>query len=154
MSIAPISLNVFVKLAPDRAFAVFATRTGDWWAKGRTIGANPHEAIVMEPFAGGRWFERDAEGNECEWGVVIAWEPPHRLVLGWQLDASFKYDPDLQTEVELSFVAEGTGTRVTLEHRHLERFGPSAEKIAAQLSGGWPKHLNEFAEFANHGEDA
>jgi len=154
MTIAPILQSVSVKLPPDRAFAVFTTRIGEWWSKGRTIGANPHEAIVIEPHAGGRWYERDAEGVECEWGKVLAWEPPHRMLLAWHLNANFKYGLGCVTEVEVTFEPEGSGTRVTLEHRDLERFGPSAEKVAAQLGGGWPKHLQEFADFANEGEDA
>jgi hypothetical protein len=34
---------------------------------------------------------------------VLAWEPPGRLLLGWQLGAEWKYDPDFLTELELTF---------------------------------------------------
>lgn len=152
MSIAPITQTVSVKLPPDRAFALFATRMGDWWSKGKTIGTNPHRAIVLEPQPGGRWYEEDESGTQCDWGKVIAWEPPHRLLLAWQLDASFSHDPACETEVLVTFEPEGTGTRVTLEHRNLERFGPSAERVAAQLSGGWPTRLQDFVDFANQGD--
>ena len=79
MSIAPIIQTVSVKLSPDRAFALFAARMGDWWSKGKTIGKNPHRAIVLEPQPGGRWYEEDEAGTQCDWGKVIAWEPPHRI---------------------------------------------------------------------------
>ncbi len=150
MSIAPIVRTVQVKAPPARAFELFATRMADWWPKGRTVGKNPHEAIVVEPRAGGRWFERDAEGLEMQWGKVLAWEPPSRLLLGWQLNSTFTYDPDLVTEVELTFApADGGGTLVTLEHRDLERFGADAARIADQLGGGWPNFLALFVQFAD-----
>jgi uncharacterized protein YndB with AHSA1/START domain len=107
-------------------------------------------AIVVEPRPGGRWFERDAEGAECEWGKVLAWEPPTRVLLGWQLNSRFAYDPEFLTEVELTFAAAtGGGSIVTLEHRNLERCGDDAEKIAGLLGGGWPTCLTEFASYAD-----
>ena len=122
----------------------------DWWPKGKTIARNPHTAIVIEPRVNGRWFERDAEGNETPWGKVLVWEPPSRLLLGWQINAHWIYDPEFLTEVELTFLpAEGGGTLVTLEHRNLERFGADAERHAKQLGGGWPTHLAQFANFVD-----
>ena len=106
--------------------------------------------IVVEPKAGGRLFERDAQGNETDWGKVLAYEPPHRLLLGWQLTSSWKFDPDFLTEVEVTFAANKKGgTDVRLEHRNLERFGAEAEKTAASLGGGWPKHIGAFGIFAD-----
>jgi uncharacterized protein YndB with AHSA1/START domain len=150
MSIAPIVRTVQVKASPPRAFALFATRMEDWWPKGRTIGKNPHVAIVVEPGAGGRWFERDADGQETHWGKVLAWEPPTRLLLAWQINSQWTHDPDLVTEVELTFApAEGGGTLVTLEHRNLERFGADAARHAELLGGGWPGFLAQFAQYAD-----
>jgi uncharacterized protein YndB with AHSA1/START domain len=149
MTIAPIKQTVSVKLPPDRAFQVFTARMGEWWPRGKTIGKDPHRIVVVEPRADGRWYEEDEAGKQCEWGKVIDWDPPHRLLLAWQLDASFSYDPELETEVLITFETEGTGTRVQLEHRNLERFGPSAERVAGQLAGGWPSRLQDFVDFAN-----
>ena len=148
MTIAPIVHSVTVSAPPERAFALFTGRMGGWWQPGKTIGAKPHVEIVVEPRAGGRWFERDADGNETDWGKVLAWEPPGRALLGWQLNASFAFDPELVTEVEITFVPVGTGTRVTLTHSRLERFGDAADRVAAQLSGGWPTLVQMFADFA------
>jgi uncharacterized protein YndB with AHSA1/START domain len=150
MTIAPIVHRVRVKAPPSRAFDLFATRIGDWWPKGRTIGRNPHVAILVEPMAGGRWFERDAQGDETCWGKVLAWEPPSRLLLAWQINAQWVFDPTLLTEVELTFEpAEGGGTLVTLEHRDLERFGAGAAGHAGQLDSGWPRFIARFVEFAD-----
>jgi uncharacterized protein YndB with AHSA1/START domain len=147
MSIAPIVRTVEVKARPERAFELFTRRFGDWWPKGRTPAASPHVAVVLEPRVDGRWFEVDAEGAETQWGKVLVWDPPGRLVLAWQLNTRFDYDPDLVTEVELTFAHRDGGTRVTLEHRNLERFGADAEGVASRLGGGWPGFLGEYAAY-------
>jgi uncharacterized protein YndB with AHSA1/START domain len=150
MSIAPIIRTVVVKAAPARAFELYVTHMEQWWPKGQTVGKSPHVAIVLEPRVGGQWFERDADGTQTHWGKVLAWEPPARLLLGWQINSQWSYDPDFVTEVELTFApAEGGGTLITLEHRNLERFGADAARHAERLGGGWPKHLAKFAEYAN-----
>ena len=150
MTIAPIIHSVQVKAPPSRAFDLFATRMGDWWPRGKTIGKAPHAAIVVEPSIGGRLFERDAGGNETQWGKVLAWEPPSRLLLGWQINTQWGYDPNLLTELELTFApADGGGTLVRLEHRNLERLGADAERFADSIRGGWPKMVGEFARLAD-----
>ena len=68
MSIAPVVQSVLVKADPARTFDLFVNRMEAWWPHGRTIGKNPHVAILLEQKPGGRWFERDADGNETNWG--------------------------------------------------------------------------------------
>jgi uncharacterized protein YndB with AHSA1/START domain len=151
MSIAPVVCTVQVKAAPRRAFNLFASHMEDWWPRGKTIGKAPHTAIVLEPRAGGRWFERDTAGNETHWGKVLAWEPPSRLLLGWQINTGWSYDSNLLTEVEVTFApAAGGGTLVTLVHRDLERFGAEAARHAEKLRGGWPTRLGEFAHYTDN----
>ena len=150
MTIAPIVHKIQVKAAPARAFTLFTEHFSDWWPKDKTIGTNPFVAVVVEPQPGGRWFERDAEGNETNWGKVLAWEPPGRLLLGWQINTQWQYDPDFLTELELTFVpAETGGSLVTLEHRNLERFGADAARMAETLGGGWPTFLDIFVGYAD-----
>ena len=147
MSIAPVKCSVDVKAPAARAFALFAGNMGAWWPRGRTPGGNPHVELVIEPRKDGRWFERDAGGNETQWGKVLAWEPPRRLVLGWQLNHDFRFDPDLLTEVEVRFEdLPGGGTRVSLEHRDLERLGAEAETLAGKIRSGWPERMGDFAQ--------
>jgi len=150
MSIAPVIKSVQVRVEPERAFTLFATQMELWWPRGMTVAKQPHATIVLEPRSGGRWFERDADGLETQWGQVLAWEPPSRLLLGWQLNSQWTYDPDFITEVELTFdPAPGGGALVTLEHRQLERFGADAGRIAGQVGEGWPKFLGYFAKYAD-----
>jgi uncharacterized protein YndB with AHSA1/START domain len=151
VSIAPIVRSVIVKVEPARAFELFTRRIAEWWPKNKTIGREPHVAVVIEPRVEGRWFERDAQGQETQWGKVLSWEPPHRLLLAWQIGADWAYHPDLLTELELNFKAHSPGgTLVMLEHRHLERLGSDAARVREMLDGGWPTLLGEFQRITDH----
>ncbi len=141
--------SIVVNVPQQHAFKVFTERMGAWWPlKTHHIAKQAAETAVIEQMAGGRWFERGVDGSECEWGRVLVWEPPARVILGWKISSEWKYDPDFLTEVEVRFVAEGPRTtRVELEHRNLERFGDKAESMAVGLGseGGWTGILQLFA---------
>ena len=142
---APVRHNLHVKAGIAKAFDVFTAGINRWWAKSHKIGVADLKEVVIEPRAGGRWYEVDTDGSTCEWGKVLAWEPPHRLVLGWQITPDFKYDPNLLTEVEITFTEEAGGTRVQLEHRDLEKFGERADAMRGAVNSGWPQLLGLFA---------
>lgn len=149
-----VQKSVHVAAKPERAFRVFTEQIGRWWPLvSHHIGAAAAEHCVLEPFVGGRWFERGVDGSECEWGRVLAWEPPRRVVLAWQISAEWRYDRELLTEVEVRFVAADGGTRVELEHRLLDRYGERAAEMQAILGspGGWGGMLGAFAELAGAG---
>lgn len=149
MSIAPVACTVDVRVPPSRAFELFAQHMGAWWPRGRTPGGRPHVDLVVEPRAGGRWFERDDEGRETPWGKVLSWEPPHRLLLGWQLNNRFQYDAGILMEVDIRFDAlPGAGTRISLEHRNIEQLGGEAADFAGKVGSGWPERLRDFASHA------
>jgi uncharacterized protein YndB with AHSA1/START domain len=149
MTEGTVRRTVTVDAPAERAFTVFTRGIDAWWPRNHKIGAGELKQAVLEERAGGRWYEVDVDGNECEWGRVLAWEPPTRLLLAWQIDASWRYDPDLVTEVEIRFVAEGPGrTRVELEHRDLHRLGEAGGEFAAALGNGWPSLLEAFARAA------
>lgn len=148
---APVQKSIFVNAPQDHAFEVFTARIGRWWPKTHKIGPADLDRPVIEPKAGGRWYELDIDGSECEIGKVSVWDPPARVVLIWQLTPEFTYDPDLHTEVEVQFTAEDGGTRVDLEHRDLEQMGEKADAMRETVSGpgGWPALLQLFADEAN-----
>ena len=148
MTISPVRQEVTVSAPPDRAFELFVGSIGRWWPRGRTISGKPHADIVIERRVGGRWFERDDDGGECDWGEVGAIEPPRRLELIWRLNREFKFDPAFATTVELIFEPRDAGTRVTLEHRDLRAFGAEAERLAGRLKDGWTTMLGHYADFA------
>ena len=110
------------------------------------------DRAILEPKAGGRWYEVGTDGSECEWGTVLVWEPPHRLVLTWQIDGDWGYDPDPShaSRVEVRFTPEGPDrTLVQVEHRNIERLA-SAEPLFEALSGegGWVRVLAGFTTAA------
>ncbi|MEX0643986.1 MAG: SRPBCC family protein [Parvularculaceae bacterium] len=149
MTIAPIVKAVSVGVSQKRAFDMFVERIGEWWPKEFSIGQQPIAQVIIEPRAGGRWFERSADGAETDWGKVLEWSPPGRLLLAWQISDAWKFDPSLITEVEMRFIARGEmQTEVILEHRNLERYGAAAKAHAKQLDGGWPGVLGAYAALA------
>ncbi len=150
MSVQPIIRSITVKAPPAQAFILFADHIKHWWKKGSTLGKKPHVDLVIEKMAGGRWFERDEDGAEADWGKVLAYEPPARLLLGMQLNKSFKFDPSVTTEVEVTFAPDGGGgTLVRLEHRNLERLGAGAEQMIAGMTAGWTGHVEAFGRYAD-----
>jgi uncharacterized protein YndB with AHSA1/START domain len=145
----PVRTEVRVAVAPERAFEAFTREFGAWWPReSHHLGEQPLQDAILEPGVGGRWYERTVDGAECDWGRVLVWEPPARLVLAWQIDADWRHDPELVTEVEVRFTADGDGTRVALEHRLLERFGERAADTRAALAseGGWTGLLRRYAD--------
>ena len=78
---------------------------------------------------------------------MLAWEPHDRVLLAWQIDATWQYDPDFVTKLEIRFVPEGGSTRVELEHRGLEAYGDAADDVQAQFegAGGWEDLLARYA---------
>src|SRR5262249_20588796 len=132
---APVQKTLLVQADTERAFRVFTSRMGSWWPKSHSIGSAAMNAVIIEPRCGGRWYERGEDGSECEWGKVLEWEPPARVLLAWQLDGNWKYNPSCMSEVEIRFTAMGPHqTRVDLEHRHLERLGANAAAVRELLN--------------------
>ncbi len=140
--------ELVARCSPERAFEAFTRDFGQWWPLGtHHIGTANAETAIIEPFVNGRWFERAMDGSECNWGRVLAWDPPRRLLLAWQINTNWQFDPDFQTEVEVTFQEAGAGrTRIVLEHRQLERFGAEAEKMrtAFESEGGWGGIMAQF----------
>jgi len=148
----PIRKTLTVEATPQHAFDTFTHSFGTWWPIGtHHIAKVAAETAVIEPRAGGRWYERGQDGSECEWGKVLVWEPPSRIVLAWQISGEWAYDAELLTEVEVRFVPEGPNrTRVELEHRGLDAYGESMGDIRDNFNspGGWPGILEHFATAA------
>jgi uncharacterized protein YndB with AHSA1/START domain len=151
ISPAPVRRSIKVNAAPQKVFDVFTAGMGRWWRKDHSINPkSPQQDVIVEPRVGGRWYERGEDGSECEWGRVLIWEPPSRVVLAWQINGYWQYDRNFETEVEVRFIPDGSGTRVELEHRNLERFGEKAAEVRAAFDSpeGWGAGLEQFAKVA------
>jgi uncharacterized protein YndB with AHSA1/START domain len=145
-SIEPVRKQVRVACSIEKAFRTFTEGIGSWWPVATHSisvgedGSNPPEAVVFETEAGGRVYERARDGRECDWGTVLAYEPPTRLVLEWRVN------PIAQTEVEVRFRPDGQGTVVELEHRGWERFADGGEAERSAYDSGWPRVLSSFED--------
>lgn len=153
VTIEPVTAEIEVPVDPATAFRLYVSRPGRRHPV-EGLSGRPAE-IVYEPRAGGRWFERGADGTEHNWGEVLVWEPPRRLVLAWMVGAStgeWEFDPDPAhaSRAEITFTPTDTGTtRVRVTHTGFEAHGPGAASIRrgvcpADGKGGWPEDLRDL----------
>lgn len=148
-----VHASIVVDAGIDRAFSVFTDGIDSWWPREHTIGDEPLAEMVLEPRVGGRAYGRGINGGESDWGRVLAYDPPNRVVVSWDIDLRWKREPDpaRASEFEVRFVSESPSrTRVELEHRHLERHGDGWERMrdAVGSPDGWSSGLMAFATAA------
>lgn len=148
-----VRVEVTVEASIDRAFTVFTERCDTWWPRSYRLGEAERTGLVLEPGVGGRWYQRDAAGTECDWGRVLTWDPPRHLVLAWQIAPGFAPEPDPEraSRVDVRFVADGPDrTRVTLVHSEFERHGEGWESMREGVAheGGWPGTMAAYADLA------
>jgi len=142
---ATIRKAIEVNAPIDRAFRVFTERMGEWWNKDFSINRPVRQKdVVIEPRAGGRWYEIGEDGSECLWGCVLEWNEPNGVMLAWQINAQWSYDSEFETTIDVRFEERGGVTIVTFEHRDLERFGDSMAQQVEQMDGGWETLLGRF----------
>jgi uncharacterized protein YndB with AHSA1/START domain len=156
---APVRKSIVVKTSVTRAFEVFTEGFDSWWPRSHHIGNAPMTKGIIEGRTGGRCYNEQVDGTECDWGTVQAWEPPYRLVLAWQISPQWTYEPDLEkaSEVEVTFTPQDDGsTLVELEHRHFERHGEGFEKMREGVGapGGWGSMLQLYGTATENPENA
>lgn len=150
--IEPVHVSVSVALSQERAFDFYTRRFDAWWPRDAHIGKSPMRTAHLEPRAGGRLYELGTDGSETDWGRVLVWERPDRLVFSWQISHTFQFDPDPDhaSEVEVRFHPEGPKrTRVELMHRHFERHGAGGKTIRQANDAGWSSVLGSFVTAAD-----
>jgi uncharacterized protein YndB with AHSA1/START domain len=144
-----IKKEILVEASQQTAFEVFTQQMGQWWPTTHHIGKSPMTDCVLEPTNGGRWYSRHDDGSEADNGYVLNWDPYARVVLAWQIDGDFQYKPDLITEVEINFIPESPEqTRVTLEHRNLDKLAGGV-KVISSMDEGWGFILNLYKKIAD-----
>ena len=149
-TIPAIQGKVTVNAPIERAFRIFTESFTTWWPADYHIGEADMAEAIIEPREGGRWYERGVDGSECDWGHVLAWEPPHRLVVTWQINGQWQYDPDPEhaSEIEVRFTPDGSDqTTVELAHRLLHRLvGGEAIRDSISGGGGWGALMAQYAK--------
>jgi uncharacterized protein YndB with AHSA1/START domain len=150
----PVRKSIHVRANAERAFRVFAAEMDSWWPRTHHIGSSPMKRVVVEGRPGGAIYTDQEDGTQCPWGTVLAWEPPHRFVLAWQINPDWQYEPNLArcSEVEVRFTpVDDGGTLVELEHRDLQRHRGACAGMREQVNkdGGWSGLLVLFAAKAD-----
>jgi uncharacterized protein YndB with AHSA1/START domain len=145
-----VRTSIVVEAAIDRAFHVFTEDFGSFKPPEHNLLEAEIAETVFEPRAGGHLYDRGVDGSECRWARVLAYEPPHRVLLSWDISPRWQLETDHEatSEWEVRFVAETPErTRVELEHRHLDRHGEGWEGMREGVAGndGWPLYLERYA---------
>jgi len=146
-----IRTDVVVEAPQEDAFRLFTERFDAVKPRDHNILAVDIAESVFEPRAGGRVYDRGVDGSECQWGRVLTYDPPGRIVFTWDISPRWQIETDLDkaSEVEIRFIAETPDrTRVELEHRHLDRHGDGWQGLQEGVGGdqGWPLYLARYAE--------
>jgi DNA-binding transcriptional ArsR family regulator/uncharacterized protein YndB with AHSA1/START domain len=156
-TIPALSGMVTVDVPVEQAFRAFTHSFNTWWPPEFHIGQADMAEAILEPRVGGRWYERGVDGTECDWGRVLVWEPPHRLVVTWQINGKWQFDPDPDhaSEIEVRFTADGPQTTVELEHRHIHRLVDGQIIYETFIRGGnWISLLERFTRVTANKEAA
>jgi uncharacterized protein YndB with AHSA1/START domain len=133
--------SVTVDCAVEEAFRVFTADANSWWpVASHSLHGDTVKEVVFEEREGGEVYELTATGEKGHWATVLAWEPPNRLVLAWEVSPSV-----IGTEVEVSFLPEDDGTRVELEHRGWEHVAQDAPAKRDDYDSGWAYVLGQYA---------
>src|ERR1700751_5945686 len=112
VTIAPVRKTVSVKAPIGHAFEVFTSGLKRWWPHDHGVGRKPIAKVLMEPRLGGRWLEISTDGTETAGATISLGQPPHRVVLLWQINAQWQPDAAMRSEVDVRFTAEGLETTV------------------------------------------
>jgi uncharacterized protein YndB with AHSA1/START domain len=147
-ALPPIEGKTTVNVPVEQAFTVFTESFTAWWPHQYHIGQSDVAEVILESHEGGRWYERGVDGTECDWGRVLSWEPPNRVLFTWQINGHWQFDPDPThaSEIEVRFHADGPNqTTVEVEHRYFERL-VDGEGVhgAIRSGGGWPALLDSY----------
>ncbi len=148
--VEPIRHTVTVRSDPQRAFDLFTERMGTWWpvdlysrAVSEFRAENVHVGrLEFQARMGGSILEHTPDGRILPWAEVIAWHPPHSVVMAWRPHS----EPEPPTEVEVTFTPREGGTLVELEHRGWERLSQAfREGLYETYARGWITTLGCFA---------
>lgn len=148
--VTTVRRTITVSAPAEHAFRVFTEEMGSWWPPHYHLIPGEYAATHVEPHAGGRVFDVNAEGETSTWGRVITWEPPRLFAFHWHIRTDWGL-PDSDTpasRVRVTFTSLDDGrTRVDLVHDELDRHGEGWEKVHGALASpnGWDMILEGFA---------
>jgi len=146
-----VHASIEVNAPAERAVEVFTRDFGAFKPAEHNLLAVPIAETVVEAHVGGHIIDRGADGSECPWATVLAYEPPDRFVFSWNISPYWQIetDTDKRSEVEVTFTALAEArTRVDINHRHLDRHGEgwAGVREGVNTDQGWPLYLDRYAD--------
>lgn len=125
-----ITQHVDVKAAIGEAYKGVLYQFGE----GNTTPDGKSLQMILEPWAGGRWFRDRGEGIAHLWGHVQVLKPPTLIEISGPMFMS--YPAINHIEIKLEPVA--SATRISLRHRAIGMLDPEHKK---GVSMGWGEML-------------
>lgn len=148
--IPDINKELVIAASQETCFNVFTQKMDSWWPRDHHVGKSPMCEMLLEAKPEGRWYSKHEDGSEVNVGTVLTYDPYSLLVLNWQINADFQYDPNVFTEVAVRFIAEGPKTtRVKMEHKDLDRMGQGGKAVES-MDSGWGFIMNLYKDAAEH----
>jgi uncharacterized protein YndB with AHSA1/START domain len=140
-ALEPVRKQISVDCDVESAFHTFTADIATWWPVASHSISGEGTTPYFEGRTGGRMYERTADGHEHDWANIVAYEPPHRVVLEWMVNPAAP-----PTEVEVRFSQDGDRTRVELEHRGWERYPTGGTEERGSYDSGWGYVLGRLQE--------
>jgi uncharacterized protein YndB with AHSA1/START domain len=153
MNVPDVSKSVIVPVPPEEAFRLLTGEPGQWLPPAHSFLKDP-VLIAMEPVAGGRFYERDADGTEITRGTILDWAPPGRLLITWRIGPGWRpvFDDEQAPRIEFEFRPAEAGqgaTEVVATYSELHRAGELATALRAAIEAGNPgESLQRYADLA------
>jgi uncharacterized protein YndB with AHSA1/START domain len=146
-----VNASIVVEAPTERAFKIFTEDFGSFKPPEHNMLGVEIAETVFEPRVGGYLYDRGVDGSVCRWARVLAYEPPNRVLLSWDISSHWQIETDLEktSEWEVRFIAESPErTRVEIEHRNLDRHGEGWQGVREGVAsdGGWPLYLHRYAD--------
>lgn len=145
-----LTASTSVRVQLEGAFDLFTAGFGTWWRREFSwSGPDLLEEIGMEEREGGFLYEQGPGGFRLDFGRILTWTPPRRLLFTWQIDADRvpQPDPAKASEVDLTFgTVDENETLITVTHGKWERHGNGAEAYREQFAQVWPYALERLAK--------
>lgn len=142
-------VSVTVPTAPAEAFLIYTERQIEWQPPGHLTIKNP-ATVTMEPWVGGRFYERGADGTEVVKGTIAEWAPPDRVAVTWRIGPGWRPAPDDSNAsvIVVEFNPVGPeSTEVVFTYTHLERHGEMAPILRAAIGNPGPDSaVHRYAE--------